>query len=257
MRQIFILLAFFSFSNYLFSQNNCDIIANYGDFIKVEKGKYKDNEFLIKRVIETESNRCYSKLVNNNLLYIDYLLNNFSSNLKYPDLLKISDSLTLQTEYIKSLKGDTLFNSVMVDLLIKTIEKRKPKDTISMDKLLNIAIKYFSILQINDDGDYVGKVCVGLNLIKQTEKIRKPQVEAFCFSSILNNYQGEQFNMYDEFVKSLTELNKVNLGVDKDEKLLRAQGAMFLLMRNNENLKKMLVSEYEKNKENLPFLLKY
>ncbi len=87
------------------------------------------------------------------------------------------------------------------------------------------------------------------------ENERKPFIEAFCFSSILKHYQSEEFSMYDEFVKSIKELYKVNLATDKDEKLLRAQGAMFILMRNNENLKKMLMKEYEKNKEFLPFIL--
>jgi hypothetical protein len=61
--------------------------------------------------------------------------------------------------------------------------------------------------------------------------------------------------MYDEFVKAIKELYKVNLGIDKNEKLLRAQGAIFLLMRNNENLKKMLKAEYKKQEDYLPFIL--
>jgi hypothetical protein len=61
--------------------------------------------------------------------------------------------------------------------------------------------------------------------------------------------------MYDEFVKAIKELYKVNLGIDKDEKLFRAQGAMFLIMRNNENLIRMLRTEYDRQKEYLPFIL--
>jgi len=61
--------------------------------------------------------------------------------------------------------------------------------------------------------------------------------------------------MYDEFVKAMKELYKLNLGNEKEEKVLRAQGAMFILMRNNENLRKMLKSEYIKQKEFLPFVL--
>jgi hypothetical protein len=144
----------------------------------------------------------------------------------------------------------------MSDLVAKTIEKSIPKDSISMDKLLNVAVKYFSILKITEDGYYAGKVCTGLNDIKKTEKVRKPQLEAFCFSSIMKYYQGTEFNMYDEFVKSIKELYKINLGVDRSERLLRAQGAMYFLMRNSENLKKMLRSEYELNKVILPFALK-
>jgi hypothetical protein len=71
----------------------------------------------------------------------------------------------------------------------------------------------------------------------------------------MKNYQGTEFNMYDEFVKAIKELYKVNLGDDRDEILLRAQGGMFLLMRNNKNLRKMLISEYEMKKEFLPFVL--
>jgi len=124
-----------------------------------------------------------------------------------------------------------------------------------MDQLLNVAVKYFSILKVNEEGHYVGKVCVGLNDIKKTEPVRKPFVEAFSFSSIMTHYQGEEFSMYDEFVKALKELYTVNLGIDKDEKLLRAQGAIFMLMRNSENLKIMLKTEYERQKEFLPFIL--
>lgn len=61
--------------------------------------------------------------------------------------------------------------------------------------------------------------------------------------------------MYNEFVKAIKELYKVNLGIDRNEKLLRAQGAMFLLMRNNENLRMMLKEEYDQQKEYLPFVL--
>jgi len=256
MKHLFISIIFLTLINNSFSQTNCDLKENYGTFIKTGKVKFGEREFLTKQVVQTDSKYCFSGLVNNNLSYIDYLLTNFSSSANYQDLIKISDSLTLQKEYILSLKQDSLFNSVMTELCAKTIEKRIPKDSISMDKLLNIAVKYFTILELNEKDYYVGKVCAGLNGIQKTEKVRQPQIEAFCFSSILKNYQSEEFNMYEEFVKAIKELYKVNLGVDRNEKLLRAQGGMFLLMRNNENLKKMLKSEYEKNKENLPFILK-
>ena len=64
-----------------------------------------------------------------------------------------------------------------------------------------------------------------------------------------------EFNMYNEFVKGIKELYKVNLGTNNEEKLLRAQGAIFLLMRNNEVLKRMLKAEYDNQKEYLPFVL--
>jgi hypothetical protein len=239
-----------------FGQKKCDIKTHYEDFISVQKSIYNEKAYLTKRVVETQKKSCFSDLVNNNPMFIDYILTNFSSNANYQNLLELTDSIAIRNKYFDDLKKDSLFNSVMTDLVNKTIDKKIPKDTISMDKLLNVAVKYFSIMRLTDEGHYVGKVCVGLNNIKKTESDRKPFIEAFSFSSILKHYQSEEFSMYDEFVKAIKELYKVNLGIDKNEQLLRAQGAMFLLMRNNENLKKMLKSEYEKQKEFLPFILK-
>ncbi|MEY3437852.1 MAG: hypothetical protein RL265_437 [Bacteroidota bacterium] len=238
-----------------YGQKQCDIKTHYEDFISVEKSFYNEKSYLIKRVVETQKKSCFSELVNNNPMFIDYLLTNFSSNANYQNQLELTDSVVKRNTYFDDLRKDSLFNSIMTDLVNKTIDKKIPKDTISMDKLLNVAVKYFSIMRLTDEGHYVGKVCVGLNDIKKTESDRKPFIEAFSFSSILKHYQSEEYSMYDEFVKAIKELYKVNLGIDKNEKLLRAQGAMFLLMRNNENLKKMLKSEYEKQKEYLPFIL--
>jgi len=238
-----------------YGQKQCDIINHYEDFISIQRSTYNANDYLIKRVFEAQRKSCFSELVNNNPMFFDYLLKNFSSNPNYQSLLELTDSIAIRNKYFLDLKKDSLFNSVMADLVSKTIDKKIPKDTVSMDKLLNVSVKYFSIMRLTDEGHYVGKVCVGLNDIKKTENERKPFIEAFSFSSILKHYQSEEFSMYDEFVMAIKELYKVNLGIDKNEKLLRAQGAMFLLMRNNENLKRMLKSEYEKHKENLPFIL--
>ncbi|MDD4645653.1 MAG: hypothetical protein PHY99_06660 [Bacteroidales bacterium] len=238
-----------------YGQNQCDIKNHYEDFISIQKSTYNEKDYLIKRIIETERKSCFSDFVNNNKVFIDYLLTNFSSNSNSQNLLQLTDSTTIRNNYFLDLKKDSLFNSVMAELVCKTIDKNVPKDTVPMDKLLNIAVKFFSIMRITDEGLYVGKVCVGLNDIKKTESERKPFVEAFSFASIMKHYKSEEFSMYDEFVKAIKELYKVNLGINKDEKLLRAQGAMFLLMRNNENLKKMLKTEFEKQKENLPFIL--
>lgn len=238
-----------------YGQKQCDIKTHYEDFISVQKSIYNEKAYLTKSVVETHKKSCFSDLVNNNPVFIDYLLTNFSSNSNYQNLLDYPDSIAIRNKYFNDLKKDSLFNSVMTDLVNKTIDKSTPKDTTSMDKLLNVAVKYFLIIRLNEEGHYIGKVCVGLNAIKKTESERKPFIEAFSFSLILKHYQSEEYSLHNEFGKAIKELYKVNLGIDKDEKLLRAQGAMFILMRNNKNLKKMLKNEYEKQKEYLPFVL--
>jgi len=239
-----------------FSQTVCTIENEYQHIFKIEKQKHRGLEYLVKTVNEIDTNSCFSDLINNNGQYIDYLRTNFSDNSNYATLMGISDTIELQNGFIKSLENDSLFNSEMNKLTKKITDKSNYiPDTISIDDLLNIAVKYFSIIKINEDGYYVGKVCAGINGLKETEKERTPQVEAFCFASILNNYQGEQYNMYNEFVKGIKELYKINLAIDSDARLLRAQGAMYMFMRNNEKLKELLLYEYENKKDYLPFVM--
>jgi len=257
MKQLLFILTIGLITVNSYSQNNCNIVKEYQKIFKIEKQKYGEGEYLIKSINKIDTNSCFSDLVNNYGQYIDYLLTNFSDNSNYEKLISISDTIELKNEFIKSLKNDSVFNREMRKLTKKiTDETNYTPDTISMNGLLNIAVKYFSIIKINKDGYYVGKVCTGINGLKQTESERNPQIEAFCFTTILNNYQGEQFNVYNEFVKGIKELYKINLGIEKDERLLRAQGAMYMFMRSNEPLKKLLLYEYEDKKEYLPFVLK-
>ena len=245
MKQLLLILTIGVVTINSYSQTNCDITQEYQKIFKIEKMKYGEREHLMKSVNKLKNNDCFSDLINNNVRYIDYLRTHFSDNSNYEKLIAITDTIELQKEFIISLQNDSTFNSVMNTLTEKITNKSQfIPDTISMDELLNIAVKYFFIMKINEEGYYAGKVCTGINGIEQTEKERKPQIEAFCFATILNNYQGEQFTMYNELVNGIKELYKINLGIENEERLLRAQGAMYMFMRNNDNLKELLLFEY-------------
>jgi hypothetical protein len=67
------------FLNLTYSQTKCDIREYYSEFIKIEKAKYGNQEYLVKHIIGMNSGKCFSGVVNNTM-YIDYLLTNFSSD---------------------------------------------------------------------------------------------------------------------------------------------------------------------------------
>ena len=240
-----------------FGQNYCNIRDFYGDFILVNKMNWKGKEYISTSIKEPDVPNCASALIKNNLKFIEYILTNFSNLKKITEkILPINDSLTLQQIFIEELKNDSLFNTIMDNLVNKTINKL-PKDTVNMDDLLNIAVKYFSITKITEDDLYVVKLCVGTHDIIKTETERNPFIEAFCFTSLSKHFMSEDFYIYKELTNEVQELYKINLGIDKSERLLRAQGALYFMMRNNKILQKMLISEYEHNKEFLPFVLTY
>jgi hypothetical protein len=248
------IISIFSFGA-LFGQTECNIRDHYQDFIEVKKIKSEDHSFLYKQVVKNKHKSCFSGLMNKEPFFFNYLLENFSSNEANKQLLQMKDSLALRMAYLSQLKNDSLYNSVMQTWVNKTIDKRKAKDKVTIAELLNIAVKYFTITKIDRDGNFHGKVCGGINCIKQTEEVRQPFLEAFAFSSILKNYEGQTYSMLNEFKKGLMQIQSLNLGLDKNEKLLRSQGVMFSCMYNNEKLKSMLKAEFKSRQNELPFIL--
>jgi len=179
-----------------YSQDNCDITQEYQNILQITKHKYGEKEYLMKRIKKVEEKYCFSDLINENEIYFDYLQTHFSNQSNTKELLAISDSVKLQNEFIKTLEKDTVFNDLMNQLNLKTMDQAKYiTDTISIDEMLNIAVKFFSIIRIDKDGNYVVKFFTGINGLEQTEKNRNPHLEAFCFSTLFENYEGEQFSL--------------------------------------------------------------
>lgn len=118
---------------------------------------------------------------------------------------------------------------------------------------MDIATKFIKIIDINADGNYVLKVCVGVNDLERTQIKRYADVEAFSFLAILNHYQDKNDPLKDEIVKEFHKIVPLSMGVEKEERILRAQGALMVLMYQNESFKKALLKEYEDKKEILPF----
>lgn len=259
MRQRSVVLVFFLIFmgvNLIYSQKPCNLIVHLDDFIQMKEEVFDGESDLIARIKEDRKPNCASSIIDENLRTLDYVLVNFTGRLDYKVFKMISDSVVLQEKYIRVLEKDSLFTAVLNDFSVKVIDKTQVKDTVSMNQLMNMAVKFFSITRINEDDNYVGRVCVGSNSIEDTEPNRHAFAEAFCFVSIFENYEGERYNMSKEFIDVLWVLKDMNLGINRDERLLRAQGAMFVMMMKNQNLSNMLEQSFEEKKEFLPFVLK-
>lgn len=249
-----LITALFSLATFLLTAQ-CDFLGGVREYVAIKKVEDGDEAYLLTTVRNTSEKHCYSLLVDSNDVFVDYLLTNFTARELKSDLLTM-EGKALSDAYFQRLQADSLFGSVMKEWAAKCIDKSEEKDTITVDAVLNIAVKYFSILRINKEGNYVAKVCVGLNDIKKTEANRNAFIEAFCFSTILGHYEDTENNLYNDFVNSIKELYKLNLGIDNNEKLLRAQGALYMQMRTSPALQKTLQSEYKQNKTRLPFVVK-
>ncbi|MDI6403018.1 hypothetical protein QLX67_13510, partial [Balneolaceae bacterium ANBcel3] len=247
---------FFCFTD-LHAQTECLITDYYGDFLNVEIVNHNEQEFIHKSVIQVETESCVKDLVNNNTMYFDYLLAHFITRENYSDLVSMEDPVEIQSEFQNHLKNEHHFNSIMTELADKTINNKLEKDSVRIDYVLNVALKYFAITNILEDGQFMLRVCIGANLIRATEPEINPHIEAFTYSAVMKNFLDGSYNLREDLGSSLRNLYTLNLGTEPNDILLRAQGALFMAMRENSRLKELLIDEYSANKEFLPFKMLY
>jgi hypothetical protein len=236
----------------------CRIQDHYADFLALHRTLHEGKEWYHSEVLKPPPGACYADIVGGHPLFVDYLLQNHGNRYDREQINAISDTVAMNAAYIRALSADSLFNALMGGLMARAEDPAIPRDTVTETELLDVAVKFFSIDRISPDDHYVGRICVGLNSVAKTEPEKRPWLEAFAFSSIFKHLDEEEdaFDLYDAFTKAAKRLYEVNLGVDPKERLLRAQGAMFFLMRDSPPLRAALLTEYEENKAWLPFVLR-
>ncbi|MEM6263864.1 MAG: hypothetical protein AAGI38_15225 [Bacteroidota bacterium] len=257
MKSLLVLLSLVIFNCKVFSQNPpCNLRDAYAQVFTVEKYPYKDEAFLVKSAREIDSTSCLAPVVNDHIQYFNYLLTHFCSKAQDSVLLALEDSVELQKSFIQSLEQDMGFNQIIEQLDNRIAQPREEtSDTLSMDELMGIAVRYFSIPGFSPKGNYKLKVCTGNIEFIGSDQHRQPHVEAFCFSNILTNFGKEPYLLQEEVMQGVKELYKLDFGTDPDDQLLRAQGAFTMYLKQNTYLHDLLKEAYEQQKYFLPFAL--
>lgn len=235
------------------AQNSTQLMET---LFKVEKQQYKERTFLMTSLKNVPESEPLGKVIKANRVSLRYLLSNFSA-MNHKELKAIKQPKKLQQAFISDLSQNKDFVNIIETALKPSLKpKQTIRDTVSMDQVLNIAVKYFNVLRITPKGNYALKVCAGINGIRQTEAKRQPHIEAFCFAAILKNYRNPKGLLRSEVMRVGRKLYKVKLGLKPKERLLRAQGALFFMMYNSEVLRKVLKDAYNEKKASLPFVMK-
>lgn len=253
MKRIMLLIILSSYSQTIFSQK-CKIQDNLGEIFTLQFVKMGKAHLPSKNILATLPKSLCEVAIYQNRHYWFYLHEHFSAKLNISKFSNTTDSTATKKEYIANLQKDSAFVNILQTHLHK-VQYPQNKDSVSIDELLDIAVKFFS-LNLGNQNQYNIKICSGINDIEKTLPTRKPFVEAFCFASIFENHKTQDFNMVEEVVRTAKELYKFNFGNDRNEKILRSQGALYVMMKNNEKLRRMLLKDYEKHKAHLPFVLK-
>lgn len=236
-----------SYSNYAQMSIN-DRIENQ---LKLDVYEYEEEL----RLIQMFQNNDPQKSILDNKSYIDYVFTNFrSKEIKKGGIIdKEWKKEIIFKEYKDLLKKDTLFVNTLQRISDNSVKNIKDKPSYDLDVVMDIATKFIKIIDINADGNYVLKVCVGVNDLERTQIKRYADIEAFSFLAILNHYQDKNDPLKDEIVKEFHKIVPLSVGIQKEERILRAQGALMVLMYQNESFKQTLLKEYGEKKVILPF----
>ncbi len=240
------------------AQNPCHLKDYWQKIYVLDTSMYRQRvHYYIDVKALPESHKCAPD-INSHLTELQYIRSNFTGFKSKKEILKsIPDSVTRQRKLVDLLQKDTLCMQT-VTRWGDAWQGKYPKDTVSLNTLMDIAAHFFYLDRQLTDGSLAGHVCTGLNALNSLQTERKPLVEPFVFRTIYDNFIGKstgKYNLHDEYVKAVKEIYKIDLGKVNEHRLVLAQGAMLMYMFENEVLKSVLIEAYEKQKEHLPFVL--
>ena len=240
------------------------LVASYSNYAQMSINDRIENQLKLD-IYEHEGKRL-GKMFNNiepkkNILddksYINYVFTNFrDESIKKGEIIEDeSKKESIFKTYRERLKTDTLFVNTLQRISDNSIKKIQDKPSYDLDVVMDIATKFVKITGINEQGNYTLKVCVGVNDLEQTQVKRYADIEAFCFVSVFNAYLNKENPLKDEIIREFHKIVPLSMGIEKEERILRAQGALMVLMYQNESFKQALLKEYEDKKEILPFTI--
>ena len=243
------------------AQTHCHIKDYWEQMFVLDTNVYKQKVHYFIDVKPLPEKHTCARQINKHMTDLKYIRSNYTNyKNKKKDVESITDSVMRQQKLTNLLKNDTMFIQAIIKLG-NAWQQNSPKDTVSMNTLMDIAAHYFYLIKITADGRLLGRVCTGANGLNDLKTDRKPIIELFVFYTVFNNYSGKtgqkKYNLRNEYLKGIKDIINLDFGETNNEKKLNLiQGALYYYMYKNQNLKSLLIDAYEKQKDSLPFVLK-
>jgi hypothetical protein len=239
------------------------IVKDYNKIFTAKVAASGEQKIARKGIKKLPETHFLSGLINGNPRMVDYLVDNYTEidEAKLNDLT--ADPAALDKFYVESLKKDSTFNNIFLQMAANYLTSNKhqikgitvKRDTIPMDTLMSIASKFFHADAVNSTGNIGWKIGQGIENISEFQSGQYPIAEAFCYSTILANYNTTPA-LKDEFVKVAGLVQgeqKVVPGSIGDTTLVAVRNGVNSYMAKSEALKQLLNQHYEKKKNVLNF----
>ena len=209
-----------------------------------------------------DKSNIYANLTNDNILYLDYILENYSSINRDKLNQCRNDSVKLREVFFKDLRNDNVLEKNLNSLVYWYLQSKKPssiasKVVISKELFFTTASRFFHAVKIKPDSSIYFKVCVGHNgfIGQKPASDIMPLVEAFCFMTVMNFVESNENPYYNEYKVNAKKFSKEDLNLSIEERLQTIRQKMYQRMASNKHLQNILLSEYEKKETMLGFIV--
>lgn len=199
-------------------------------------------------------------------LYLDYFLFN-TTNLWGKDSIYFknvwpyySDSIEYYNHYITALSKDAFFTECISEMARDFVNSNQPvvQREIEINEMMHTAALFFYADKQLNDTTLSWHICVGLNPFRQENKashnIFGAFLEAFCFNAIMKDADTTN-TIYNHFTATSDKAQVLMLKYPVNQRLHFAREYVYDIMVKDEDLKKMLINSYEKQRDMLPFKL--
>jgi|GEM_PF-4432147 len=131
---------------------------------------------------------------------------------------------------------------------------KKVKRSVTMEEMMRIAVRYFYPHFVKDELHM--HICVGINGMNDYPGAIDNTVKAFCIQSIHNAMRAGETDVHKQAYALVRDAHSVKLSKDLETEIHRIQGAVWVQMMQNKELRRLLRAAYAKQKDSLSFCLK-
>lgn len=236
-----------------FSQNEQQINYDIRDFFILDYTNYNNVQGIWIRPDSLKYHPKYKEFGAKMYNFLEYLLEHYSEfDYEYKQYL---DSLLPDKKIIEKKFEDTLVNDTLLSSLFSNTIMRKKMGSVSIDTVQKIISRFFYLFRYSD-GDNKGKltwrICIGINeVLELPQNEKSPYINAFCWTIVRTNEK-----LMDYFFNEMIMHNQLSEDIS-DEKLNEINHINYAKTIGSEEVREIIISEYERLKEYLNFELVY
>ena len=238
-----------------------ELKSKYGSVIlATKKDGFNGSIYLAKKVNTPTDDEVLKKFVEQYQGYIGMMKDEYIT-VNSDEFKLVKDSVKLQRKFGEKLQEDPLFNQYFLPLIATYYQSQGytitgynfDKPTYTFNQMVNVMVKYYEVTGIDSRGNFSTRLGISDNGLVNTVDTRRPLIESYCLYIIRQN----KYKAYKALEDAKKVVISLELGLRDSDKIKRAEGAIYALLSQDEDLRTLLKDDYEKNAKGLPFVITF